>query len=350
MSSSTLNTKQCPKCHTDNPAPARFCRHCRYEFPEATITGGSLSPEIKSFKVREDKYWKGSIVHIDWKVDNANIVMINDVDVTSMSYYEITVDSTTTLTITAENDYDKASKSLRLSPLTLPAITSFSSSQRSISSNQEIKLKWSIRNSARAVLRYGNEEIDVTHKSDYFKHRPDKDITYTLVCFAEDEQFYEEQSIDVHVMLPVKIKSFKANKDYVVESDKVVLTWDVENADSVILYPFARDVLSFNRYEVAPSRTTEYRLEARNMISKEESVITVGVRTLPKVDVEFADAISKIELPSCNVDLSFISSSMEKSKIDEWMTITPLEDISRLNFKYKIKAFGAALRKMFVKR
>ena len=350
MSSSTLNTKQCPKCHTDNPAPARFCRHCRYEFPEATITGGSLSPEIKSFKVREDKYWKGSIVHIDWKVDNANIVMINDVDVTSMSYYEITVDSATTLTITAENDYDKASKSLRLSPLTLPAITSFSSSQRSISSNQEIKLKWSIRNSARAVLRYGNEEIDVTHKSDYFKHRPDKDITYTLVCFAEDEQFYEEQSIDVHVMLPVKIKSFKANKDYVVESDKVVLTWDVENADSVILYPFARDVLSFNRYEVAPSRTTEYRLEARNMISKEEYVITVGVRTLPKVDVEFADAISKIELPSCNVDLSFISSSMEKSKIDEWMTITPLEDISRLNFKYKIKAFGAALRKMFVKR
>lgn len=82
MSSSTLNTKQCPKCHTDNPAPARFCRHCRYEFPEATITGGSLSPEIKSFKIREDKYWKGSIVHIDWKVDNANIVMINDVDVT----------------------------------------------------------------------------------------------------------------------------------------------------------------------------------------------------------------------------------------------------------------------------
>ena len=171
-----------------------------------------------------------------------------------------------------------------------------------------------------------------------------------MVCFAEDERFYEEQSIDVHVMLPVKIKSFKANKDYIVESDKVELTWDVENADSVILYPFARDVLSFNRYEVAPSRTTEYRLEARNMISKEEAVIAVGVRTLPKIDVEFADAISKIELPSCNVDLSFISSSMEKSKIDEWMTITPLEDISRLNFKYKIKAFSAALRKMFIKR
>lgn len=349
MSSSALNTKQCPKCHTENPVPAKFCRHCRYEFPEATITGGSLSPEIKSFKIREDKYWKGSVVHIDWKVDNANIVMINDVDVTSISDFEITVDCAITLTISAENDYDKASKSLRLSPRSLPAITSFSLSQRSISTNQEIKLKWSIRNSAKAVLKYGSEEIDVTHK-DYFKHRPDRNTTYTLICFAEDEQFYDEQSIDVHVMLPVKIKSFKANKDYVVESDKVELTWDVENADSVILYPFARDVLSFNRYEVAPSRTTEYRLEARNMISKEEAVVAVGVRTLPKIDVEFADAISKIELPSCNVDLSFISSSMEKSKIDEWMTITPLEDISRLNFKYKIKAFSAALRKMFIKR
>ena len=121
MNSSALNTKQCPKCHTDNPALARFCRHCRYEFPEATITGGSLSPEIKSFKIREDKYWKGSVVHIEWKVDNANIVMINDVDVTSMSDFEITVDSATTLTISAENDYDKASKSLRLSPHSLPS-------------------------------------------------------------------------------------------------------------------------------------------------------------------------------------------------------------------------------------
>lgn len=349
MSSSALNTKQCPKCHTDNPVPAKFCRHCRYEFPEATITGGSLSPEIKSFKVREGKYWKGSVVHIDWEVNNANIVMINDVDVTSMSDFEITVDSAITLTISAENDYDKESKSLRLSPHSLPSITSFSSSQRSISSNQEIKLKWSIRNFARAVLRYGSEEIDVTHK-DYFKHRPDKDIAYTLVCFAEDEKFYDEQSIDVHVMLPVKINSFKADKDYVVESDKVVLTWNVDNADSIILYPFAREVSSFNKYEVAPSRTTEYRLEARNMISKEEAIIAVGVRTLPKIDVEFADAISKIKLPSCNVDLSFISSSMEKSKIDEWMTIMPLEDLSRLNFKYKIKAFGSALRKMFIKR
>lgn len=349
MSSSALNTKQCPKCHTDNPVPAKFCRHCRYEFPEATITGGSLSPEIKSFKVREGKYWKGSVVHIDWEVNNANIVMINDVDVTSMSDFEITVDSAITLTISAENDYDKESKSLRLSPHSLPSITSFSSSQRSISSNQEIKLKWSIRNFARAVLRYGSEEIDVTHK-DYFKHRPDKDIAYTLVCFAEDEKFYDEQSIDVHVMLPVKINSFKADKDYVVESDKVVLTWNVDNADSIILYPFAREVSSFNKYEVAPSRTTEYRLEARNMISNEEAIIAVGVRTLPKIDVEFADAISKIKLPSCNVDLSFISSSMEKSKIDEWMTIMPLEDLSRLNFKYKIKAFGSAQRKMFIKR
>lgn len=349
MISSALNTKQCPQCHTDNPVPARFCRHCRYEFPEATIMGGSLSPEIKSFKIREEKYWKGSVVHIDWEVDNANIVLINDVDVTSMSNYEITVDSATTLTISAENDYDKASKSLRLSPRSLPAITSFSSSQRNISSNQEIKLKWSIRNFARVVLRYGNEEIDVTHK-DYFKHRPDKDTTYTLICFAEDEQFCDEQSIDVHVILPVKIKYFKADKDYVVEADKAVLTWDVENADSVTLYPFARDVSSLNKYEVAPSRTTEYRLEARNIISKEEAIVCIGVRTLPKVDVKFADSISKIELPSCNVDLSFISSSMEKSKIDEWMTITPLDDITRFNLKHKIKSFGSAIRKMFVKR
>lgn len=343
------NIKQCPKCHTNNPTQARYCRHCGCEFSEATITGGCLTPEIRQFNIREGKYWKGSIVHIDWEVSNADIITINDIDVTSMSDFEISIEDANTLTLSAENDYGTATKSIRLSPCPLPTITMYSSSQRNISLGQEIKLKWSSRNATRIILRYGNEEVDVTHK-DYYKHNPDRDSTYTLVCFAENERFYDEQSIDVHVMLSVKIKSFEANKDYIVESDKVVLTWDVENADSVILYPFARDISSLNKYEVAPSRTTEYRLEARNMISKEEAIIAVGVRTLPKIDVEFADAISKIELPSCNVDLSFISSSMEKSKIDEWMTITPLEDISRLNFKYKIKAFGAALRKMFVKR
>ena len=79
--------KQCPKCNTENPKQAKFCRHCRYEFPEATISGGSLSPIVHLCKVREDKYWIGSIIHIDWQIDNANIVTINGFDVTSLDEY-----------------------------------------------------------------------------------------------------------------------------------------------------------------------------------------------------------------------------------------------------------------------
>ena len=117
--------KQCPKCNTENPKQARFCRHCRYEFPEASISGGSLSPIVHLCKVREDKYWIGSIIHIDWQIDNANTVTINGFDVTSLDEYEIKVDKAMTVTIKAENDYDQISKDLRLSPRPLPSILSF---------------------------------------------------------------------------------------------------------------------------------------------------------------------------------------------------------------------------------
>ena len=133
--------KQCPKCNTENPKQAKFCRHCRYEFPEATISGGSLSPTIQSFKVREDKYWIGSIIHIDWQIDNANTVTINGFDVTSLDEYEIKVDKAMTVTIKAENDYDQISKDLRLSPRPLPSILSFMTSTYQIKAGNEIKLK-----------------------------------------------------------------------------------------------------------------------------------------------------------------------------------------------------------------
>ena len=104
-----------------------------------------------------------------------------------------------------------------------------------------------------------------------------------------------------------------------------------------------KDVTKLNTLQVSPSRTTEYVLEAQNMISQEKMSISVGVRQLPKVDMSFVDSFSKIEIPSCDIDLSFSSDGMKTVRIDKWMSTAPIQSINyimwNLTLKNRIKTF-----------
>ena len=330
--------KQCPKCKTENPKQAKFCRHCRYEFPEATISGGPLSPIIQLFKVREDKYWIGSIIHLDWLVDNANIVSINGFDVTSLKEYEMKVDKAMTVTIKAENDYDQISKDIRLSPRPLPSILSFAPSAYQAQAGNEIKLKWDVRNAVRITLSSSTQTIDVTNK-DYIKVRLDRNEQLVLKAYTDENSIFVEKSVDIKILHPVTIRAFYANKDVVVESDKVVLSWNVDNAESIMIEPIMKDVTKLTSFQVSPSRTTEYRLIASNIISRVEASLSVGVRALPKIDIKFDNTFSKLELPSCDVDLSFLSDSIKAAQIDKWLLL-PSSDI----IQGRIKCFSLKQR------
>lgn len=329
-------SKLCPKCKTDNPIGASFCRHCRYEFPESTKKGTKLSPEILSFCIAEHKYNVGSIIHFTWKVDNANIVQINGIDVSAHSDYELRVDKAETITLTAENDYDKTTRSIRLSPKPTPYINSFTTPFHDVRAGQEVKLKWDVRNANKIILSYSGIEIDVTSK-DYYKILPTKTDTFTLICYADDSSIYTKKSLTIKFITPVIINSFTADKDVITEADKVTLHWDVENATSVKIHPLMKDVTRQKTLQVSPSRTTEYVLEARNMISQEEMSISIGVHQLPKVDLSFTDSFSKIEIPSCDINFLFLSDSMKKACIDEWMTTAPTQSIKHTIWKLALK-------------
>lgn len=337
--------KICPKCNTGNPKVASFCRHCRYEFPEVTKEGASLSPQILSFKVMESNYTIGSIIHFDWTIENATIIKLNEYDVTSNGTAEMTVERAESITLTAENDYDKVTRVIRLSPRPMPSIRLFSASNMSIREGQEVKLKWDFRNTVKAKLITSTEEIDVTNRT-FIKVAPNATETYQLVCYSCDDRIFADQSLQISVISPVFIRGFYADKDVIAESDKVILTWDVENATSIMLYPNMRDVSKQRRFEVSPSRTTEYRIVAMNNISQEEASVSVGVRQMPKMDLKFADSFSKIDMPLCNVDTSFLSESLEIARVDKWMTTKPLEDIK---LSVKLNKMMGSLQKLIGK-
>ena len=341
--------KQCPKCKTENPDVANFCRCCRYEFPEATKKGKSASPLILYFDVLEDNYTIGSLIHFGWKVDNANIIKLNEYDITTNGTAEMTVEKAESITLTAENDYDKIARTIRLSPNPFPSIRHFSASRQIISEGQEVKLKWEFRNTTKAILAFSCGELDVTHKT-FFKFTPRTTEEFQLRCYSCDENLFEEQNITVTVMHPVAIIEFYADKDVVVESDKVTLRWNVENADSIMIEPIMKDVTRLSSFQVSPARTTEYRLVASNLISRTEASLSVGVRALPKIDINLGDTFAKMELPSCNVDLSFMSDSIKEAQIDRWLLFPSSDTIqSRIHssaFKCIFQHFKSMIRRL----
>ena len=99
------------------------------------------------------------------------------------------------------------------------------------------------------------------------------------------------------------------------------------NTETDNYWPLVKDVTKMSYYEINPSRTSEYILVARNNISQAEVPLSVGVRQLPKMELKFADALAKIEMPSCDVNLSFLSESLKKARVDEWMMTQPIENI-----------------------
>lgn len=318
--------KVCPKCKTDNPMVASFCRHCRYEFPEETKSGQSLPPQIASFVLIEDAYTIGSIIHFEWVTDNATSAKFKEQDVDLIGHIDYKVDKAESITLTVENDYDKATKTIRIVPKPQPSIKNFSAAQSNIRAGQDIKLKWEARNCHRISLVWSDGSVDVTNKT-YCKVPLMQSETFTIIGYAEDENVFVEQNFRVNVIAPVRINKFVTDKSVVVEGDKVILSWDVENASSITLMPLMKDVTKMSHYEINPSRTSEYVLVARNNISQEEVPLSVGVRQLPKMDLKFTDALTNIKMPSCDVNLAFLSESLTKARVDEWMTVRPIDNI-----------------------
>ena len=318
--------KICPKCKIDNPLAACFCRQCRYEFPEETKSGQSVSPQIASFVMTEDAYTIGSIIHFEWVSENATSAKFNGQDVELIGHIDYKVEKAETITLTVENDYDKATKTIRIIPKAQPSIRNFSAAQSNIRAGQDIKLKWESKNCHRVSLVWSNGSVDVTNKT-YCKVPLMQSETFTIIGYAEDENVFVEQNFRVNVIAPVRINKFVADKGVIVEGDKVILSWDVDNASSITLMPLVKDVTKMSYYEINPSRTSEYILVARNNISQAEVPLSVGVRQLPKMELKFADALAKIEMPSCDVNLSFLSESLKKARVDEWMMTQPIENI-----------------------
>lgn len=315
--------KKCPECNVENPKAANFCRKCRYEFPEATKDGLSLSPEIKYLRIRESQYVVGSAIHIEWDVDNYTKVELAGEDVTLYKDVELVVEKAVELQLVASNDYVQAKQSIRVVPYSSPVIRRFSSSHSNIKAGKTTKLSWGVDYAKKVLLKSPSEEIDATIMSE-LEISPANDTTYTLVSYAVDESISVSKDITVRVLHDVAINDFSSDIPQTLESQPVELRWDIENADKIMLYPNDIDITHQNSLKIFPNRAMTYRIVASNAISIKEALLSIGVRPLPRLDIKVSDSLSRLEIPNCEIDLTPLTTSIKETDLDRWM-LSPIE-------------------------
>lgn len=319
-----IKIKQCPKCKAENPIVANFCRKCRYEFSEATKNGFSLKPEIKYFHIKELQYVIGSKIHIEWDAENYSKIELAGKDVTLYKDVELYVEEALELDLIVYNDYDQVKQSLRIIPHSSPNIHSFFSSHSYIKVGKTTKLTWSVDYTKKVLLKYDENEIDVSTLTE-LEVSPTKDTLYTLIVFAVDEQISISRKVNIKVLSEVMINDFSSDIPQTLESQPVELKWSVTNADKIILYPNDIDVTQQTSIKVYPNRAITYRLEASNAISIKEQMVSIGVRPLPRLDIKVSDSLSRLQIPNCDIDLTPLITSIKETELDRWL-LSPTEN------------------------
>ena len=320
MSQSANITKKCPNCNTENPVAANFCRHCRHEFSEASKNGQSLMPVIKFFRIVEPRYTIGSTVHLEWEVENADEVLLNNEVAAGSNNAETVVEKPMKVELVAKNEYTETKRELRIAPEPLPTIGFYCASSECILSGQNTKLEWIVRNALRTEVIISDGTVVGEGHDGAVSVAPIRTETYQLRGYSKDDpKVFVEQTIKVEVLEQVKIIDFKADHDSIIETEKVVLSWKVENATSIDISPSVGELKKQKKVDVYPKSTTIYRLTARNDLSMDEATVTIEVRQLPKIDMESIGNISNVKLPECKVDLIPMGEGLKEIQIDRWM-------------------------------
>lgn len=313
------NGKSCPKCDTLNPTEASFCRQCGHHFSEESKEGKTISPVIKDLLVMDEFYTIGSHITLMWDVANATHLTLNGVDVTCHENAEHEVTGDEVLELVASNGYMQVSKKVKIIPEPLPKILKFEPSRHKILPNDEIKIYIETKNCNRVTLQSNisaNQEI--THKKS-IRIRPQASEVFTLVCYSKDPSVFITRELDIEIIAGANISSFSSDRESTIETEPVILKWDVQNAKKIMLYPDGINVDGQDSIKLFPRHNTTYRLEASNDISTVSKNLTICVTTLPKISYSLPDCSELLKIPQISTTLENINDNISEIRIDKWM-------------------------------
>src|SRR5690606_28773384 len=103
-----------------------------------------------------------------------------------------------------------------------------------IECGRETFLNWKVTNAAKVEIFF-NEKKETLSFEGAKKIKPLKNTSYKLIATGLDGKTTVETEVVVQVFEKIKIKSFRSDFAFIVDSIPVTLYWEIENANELVL-------------------------------------------------------------------------------------------------------------------
>lgn len=287
---------KCKQCSTENARNQTSCSEC-----------AGLAPQIHHFVADKELLDLGEPLRLEWEVENADLVEINEEQVEAEGMWKFSVDNTTNFKLVASNEIAdvEAEVIIKLPP---PEISYFKASETKVQIGEPIILDWEVKNASQVFIDRGVGEVSGQSFTEAYFDRPGPVTLRALNASGE-----VSKSLELELPLPV-IKSFYAHDPIIHLGEPSVLAWEVLNVSEIFIDQEVGDVSHLSRTEVSPDRTTAYTLTAKNAAGEVSQSLELNL--LPPQIIHFG-ADNELATEGRSVNLLWEVKNAYKLTIDQ---------------------------------
>ena len=293
-------------------------------------------PKIHYFTANPSPIGEGDPTRLEWLVANADSVSIDNgvgEGLDSAGGKTVTLNRTTTFTLTATNDFGSRKAEITVEVMEKPSVQWFTtdvSEDDPAYPGQDVRLNWCLEAAQTATLMADGDpgstvEIDPEHGT--LAVNPQETTLYTLTAVNSVGEATAE--LEVVVNQAPSVIAFAAAPEKLIAGEQTEFSWQVEGADSLEITP-GLGTINPKKTSVAyiPNASGEFTLTATNEAGSDSATVSVTV-------VEADDAADLA------VEILEIGSQAVAAEADENMVGDPIP------VKIKLTNVGASAAKRF---
>ena len=235
---------------------------------EKVLSSVQEAPIITKFNSTSKQVLLGNDLILEWDIQNSTSVKIDGGIgiVKSNDKIKIKPSKKTTYKLTAENAFGKTEQTIEIEVLPQSKILEFKSKHQKIGFGNTTQLVWNVDNVEKVELNIGGR-IELLPNKGEKNINPTEHTNYILITTALDSITKTEKEVTVQVFKKIEIISFQSDFQFVVQSIPITLTWQVENANKIILEDDIGkqiDVTNNSKFVEQIKKDSSYRIRCTN--------------------------------------------------------------------------------------
>ena len=262
-------------------------------------------PVIKKFSAScGKKTLNGKSIVLSWDVENYTQILLDGKDVTTQISNTLTINSSTTYTLTVINGHKRTSKSIMVSSYSSPSVAvTASKTKLHKGRNESVTINWGVQNAEKITLLQDGVLVDKKcGHDDSYKCSIKDTTTFTVQAFALDGKTTFSESVTVEVHPDAKFK-LESDKEYIFPTIPFTISWTTKNAKRVELNGKKVAENGCELIKKGVDKDTTYTLSVTDEFGTKETSITVKQLPIPRIEAILVPTPQIEQNITMNVDL-----------------------------------------------